>query len=276
MTQPLNTLLNLINHIISVHKELAPHVEALAQKVQGKPISATKFNNEAKNRFEQDKQKFINAGGQITHNYPIYTDFNDTAGVAKGHYFHQDLLVASYIFKQNPKKHLDIGSRVDGFVAHVAAFRQIEICDIRPLNSSEHENIAFKKIDLTDSKEISNYSYDSISCLHAIEHFGLGRYGDNIDPNGHTKGLENIINILEKGGTLYISFPIAESNQVHFNAHRVFHPHDIFRWTENMKFLKLVQFDYVDDAGNLHKSVDLYANTPMCKHGCGIYTFVKI
>jgi hypothetical protein len=30
---------------------------------------------------------------------------------------------------------------------------------------------------------------DSLSCLHALEHFGLGRYGDPIDPRGHEKGI---------------------------------------------------------------------------------------
>jgi len=57
----------------------------------------------------------------------------DQSGTASGHYFHQDLLVASRIFINNPEKHVDIGSRIDGFVAHVASFREIEVFDIRSL-----------------------------------------------------------------------------------------------------------------------------------------------
>ena len=53
------------------------------------------------------------------------------SGIASGHYFHQDLLVARKIFQHNPQKHVDIGSRTDGFVAHVATFREIEVFDIR-------------------------------------------------------------------------------------------------------------------------------------------------
>src|SRR5262245_5151765 len=49
-----------------------------------------------------------------------------------GHYFYEDLTVAQRIFKNNPVKHVDVGSRVDGLVAHVATFREIEVFDIRP------------------------------------------------------------------------------------------------------------------------------------------------
>src|SRR4051812_40066778 len=58
--------------------------------------------------------------------YPCLIDRSDDSGVAKGHYFHQDLLVARKIFAANPARHIDVGSRVDGFVAHVASFREIE------------------------------------------------------------------------------------------------------------------------------------------------------
>ena len=41
---------------------------------------------------------------------------------------------------------------------------------------------------------------DSISSLHAIEHFGLGRYGDPIDYYGHIKAISNITKMLKKMG----------------------------------------------------------------------------
>lgn len=63
--------------------------------------------------------------------YSCLEDKNSQSGTTSGHYFHQDLLVARKIFQHHPKKHVDIGSRVDGFVAHVACFRNIEVLDIR-------------------------------------------------------------------------------------------------------------------------------------------------
>ena len=218
--------------------------------------------------------KFKKMGGVVTHKYMILTDYKEEAGVQSGHYFHQDLLVAKYIYENKPHNHIDIGSRIDGFVAHVATFRSIKIMDIRYLEKSEHENIEFMKKDLMDNENIDEEITDSISCLNAIEHFGLGRYGDKIDPNGHIKGFNNIIKMLKKKGKLYISFPIGKRNEVHFNAHRIFHPKDIFNWYEK-KDLSLEKFDMVDDNGKLHKNIDIDKHQFNLTFGCGIYTFIR-
>jgi Caenorhabditis protein of unknown function, DUF268 len=228
------------------------------------------------NKYRIQRKAFVRSGGLITHTHAIFTDYKEQAGSAKGHYFHQDLLVASYIHKKNPTRHIDIGSRVDGFVAHVASYRQIDVMDVRDLRSTGHSNISFIKADLMDINNTVSSTTDSISCLHAIEHFGLGRYGDPINPNGHIDGFNNILRMLKVGGNLYISFPIGKSNEVHFNAHRVFHPLDIFTWIKDKDSLKLDQFDYVDDKGNLHLSADLESMDSEISYGCGIYTFSKL
>lgn len=118
---------------------------------------------------------------------------------------------------------------------------------------------------------------DSISCLHALEHFGLGRYGDPIDPMGHERGLKNIVGALSCGGRLYISFPISNQPRVGFNAHRVFEP----TWILNLQFiansLSLLRFDMVDDGGDIKMHMDPYRlSNEQLKYGCGIYTFEKI
>jgi hypothetical protein len=233
------------------------------------------IQNVLEKKYESQYRGFQNLGGIITHRYPILSDWDDQAGAANGHYFHQDLLVASLIYIRKPIRHIDVGSRIDGFVAHVAAFRKIEIMDVRDLNNTGHENITFIKTDLMDENSVKDNITDSISCLHAIEHFGLGRYGDPLDPNGHIKGFNNILRMLSVGGTLYISFPIGKSNEVHFNAHRVFHPSDIFSWAEDAERISLVRFDYVDDTGKLHQNIELKNAILDVTYGCGIYTFKK-
>ena len=80
---------------------------------------------------------------------PILTDKNAQAGNMKGSCFHQDLYVARLIYLANPEKHLDIGSRTDGFIAHVASFREIELIDIRPIESCV-KNISFRQADLME------------------------------------------------------------------------------------------------------------------------------
>lgn len=226
-------------------------------------------------RYLTQYRQFRNLGGKITHRYPILSDYQEQAGSARGHYFHQDLLVASFINQCNPTRHIDIGSRIDGFVAHVASFRPIEVLDVRELKECGHANIRFLRADLMDPMTAPDEIADSISCLHAIEHFGLGRYTDPLDPNGHFKGFQNILRMLKPGGTLYISFPIGLENEIHFNAHRVFHPKDILNWPTGGTQIALQRFDFVDDAGQLHKDVDVH--TPInANYGCGIYTFRKV
>ena len=116
---------------------------------------------------------------------------------------------------------------------------------------------------------------DSLSCLHAIEHFGLGRYSDPIDIYGHIKGIENMISLLTEKGKFYLSFPISSKDEVHFNAHRVFNAKSILKIPIIKNLMTLERFDYVDDNGDLHLNVNLKNFKKQLKFGCGIYTFIK-
>ncbi len=208
-------------------------------------------------------------------NYPCPADRYDTSGVASGHYFHQDLLVARKIFEQNPKKHIDIGSRVDGFVAHVASFREIEVLDIRPIKNKV-ENIIFRQFDLTNPTSNFWSCTDSLSCLHTLEHIGLGRYGDTIAADGYLTGLETLCSILRSKGTLYLSVPIGPQ-RIEFNAHRVFSLRTMLDITKNEFDLK--DFSYIDDNGDIHKGISLSdkdIDTSLgCWYGCGVFEFQK-
>jgi hypothetical protein len=165
-------------------------------------------------QFISDVKEFKRQGGKIGRYYPILTDYKDSAGSARGHYFHQDLLVAGYIHERHPGRHIDVGSRIDGFVAHVASFRKIEVIDIRPLDPTGHENIVFVQADLMKNDPRLIESTDSMSCLHALEHFGLGRYGDRIDPEGHMVGIKNLVSMLKIGGICIYHFLSAISPEL--------------------------------------------------------------
>lgn len=223
-------------------------------------------------RLRDQVRTFEAAGGAISELYPVLGEAALEAGGASGHYFHQDLLVAREIFKRNPRRHIDVGSSVYGFVSHVASFREIEVLDVRPLSQVPHPSIRFSQADLMQLPQGYESICDSVSCLHALEHFGLGRYGDPIDPQGHLKGFRNLVRMLEPGGAFYLGIPVGKP-KVCFNAHRVFAPDDPLRWAPNA--LKLDAFHYVDDMGNLHLSASLDRAFQLT-YGCGIYIFQNI
>ena len=104
--------------------------------------------------------------------FPILSDKIDSAGSAEGHYFHQDLWAAKKIFARRPADHIDIGSRVDGFVAHLLVFMPVTVVDIRPMES-KLSGLTFLQDDATELGQLESDSADSISSLHAAEHFGL-------------------------------------------------------------------------------------------------------
>lgn len=203
--------------------------------------------------------------------FPCLADRYAQSGSATGHYFWQDLLVAQRVYQSNPRLHVDVGSRIDGFVAHIASFREIEVLDIRPLTANVR-NIRFTQMDLTATLDERLMGYcDSLSCLHALEHLGLGRYGDRIDSNGYRVGLRNLSALLEGGGTLYLSVPIGPQ-RIEFNAHRIFSLPFLLECLE--KEFSVIRFSYVDDDGDLHDDVSLDDRSVEksfdCTYGCGI------
>jgi uncharacterized protein DUF268 len=233
--------------------------------------------------FLRDHRKFKQMLGRRTDwpfgpLMPMLEDRDTQSGSAGGHYFHQDLLVAQRIHSANPRRHIDGGSRIDGFVAHVASFREIEIVDIRPLDS-HISNVKFMQMDLMDNIGPQHTAIcDSLSCLHVLEHFGLGRYGDRVDPDGYTTGFANLVQILETGGTLYFSVPMGRQRLV-FNAHRIFglaHLLDMFQ----RQNLKLLEFSYVKDDGGLIENVsitpEIMAAVNDLTYGCGIFILKKL
>lgn len=208
--------------------------------------------------------------------YPMLFDFDSASGSANGHYFHQDLFVAREIFKASPVLHLDVGSRIDGFIAHLCVFRSVDVADIRAL-VSKVSNLNYVQVNMMEDVPDSMVGkYDSVSCLHALEHFGLGRYGDPLDAAGHLKGLYQLQKTLKNGGRLYLSVPIG-NQRIEFNAHRVFAIKSVMEMVD--KYFLLENFHYVDDAGDLHENMSVSSvqagENYGCQYGCGIFVLQK-
>lgn len=189
--------------------------------------------------------------------------------------------VASEIIKNKPQNHIDIGSRVDGFISHLLAGGiETSIIDIRPLKINNIgfgvPKLHFIQADATNLENIDDNSINSLSSLHAVEHFGLGRYGDEVDPEAHFKAMHSLERVLAIGGTLYFSVPVSKQDKLCFNAHRIFAPLTI---VNAMSKLDLVNMFLIHASKiNVYTKEEVFAQRYMENIGeydCGIFIFGK-
>ena len=198
---------------------------------------------------------------------PMLADFTGQAGSAAGHYFHQDLWAARRIFAARPPAHVDIGSRIDGFVAHVLTFMPVTVVDIRPLQS-DVAGLTFVQGDVCSMAMFADASVTSLSSLHAIEHIGLGRYGDPVAPDAWRAALTECQRVLAPGGRFYFGTPVGRE-RLNFNSGRVFDPRTIIAAVPR---LRLASFSAVDDSGSLVESADP-ASLATAAYACGLFEF---
>lgn len=232
--------------------------------------------------FLRDWLKFRQAHTGRLRLMPCLHDRYEEGGATKSEYFWQDLLVARWIYAAQPVRHVDVGSRVDGFVAHVAAFREIEAFDVRPITTLV-PGVVFKQADLMNPDSVAAYCggsgagyCDSLSCLHAIEHFGLGRYGDPIDANGYQRGIANLAKLLRPGGTFYLSTPIG-LERVEFNANWVFDPRTIISCAKanGLVLQKLTVISSVSSLQDVTPNEEFLMRLAQCHYNLGIFVFRK-
>lgn len=203
--------------------------------------------------------------------YPIIGDkYGKNSGMDE--YFWQDLWAAKNIIKDGVKIHYDIGSRVDGFIAHLlVANIKVNMIDIRPFNG-ECENLYTVVDDATMLKQFKDNSIESLSAMCSIEHFGLGRYGDPIDPEACFKTFSQVQKKLKSGGKFYFSVPIG-NNRVEFNAHRVFKASTLIQYLSD---LQLVEYSAI--VGNRIKSnvsIDEFDCLDEKTYVVGLFCFTK-
>lgn len=134
-------------------------------------------------------------------------------------YFYQDAWAFEKIYARNPSHHVDVGSH-NHFVALLSKVVPVTMVDIRPL-PVKLDSLQFREGSIL-SLPYEDNSVPSVSSICVVEHIGLGRYGDPIDPDGTEKALKELKRIVQPGGDLLISVPIDVENRIYFNAHRAF------------------------------------------------------
>jgi len=214
--------------------------------------------------------------------FPQIFDYTETAGRIDGHYFYQDIFVARLISAFGVLDVYDIGSRVDGFISHLISMGiEVTMIDIRPLNINL-DGLHFAIGNAMDLHTIKSNSVKALSCLHALEHFGLGRYGDPINYNGWKIALNEMIRVVCDKGRLYLSVPISHTQRVCFNAHRVFDPVTIIDAVGNR--MHLIEFHHLAEgrwssiqvaASDVKSIIEEINSSQIGLYDLGVFVFEK-
>ena len=221
-------------------------------------------------RFHADRARYEHLAGaprlQRVDDAPQLHDWTDTHSFDP-HYFHQDSWAARRVFELRPERHVDVGSRIT-FVAGLTPFVEVHFVDIRPLEAAAPGLVGIAGS--VTEMPFDDRSVTSLSCLHVAEHVGLGRYGDELDPNGTLNAARELERILAPGGQLLFSLPVGEPRTA-FNGHRV---HDPTAIPAMFGDLELVEFAAVDDAGRFREDLSP-ADLVDAAWSCGLYRFAR-
>ena len=186
------------------------------------------------------------------------------------HYTYHPAWAARVLADTKPKKHIDISS-ILSFSTIVSAFIPVEFYDYRPANI-QLDNLKTGKANLL-SLPFPDNSLESLSCMHTIEHIGLGRYGDRIDPEGDLKAINELKRVLAVEGNLLFVVPVGKPT-ICFNAHRIYSYDQILSYFDE---LELIEFSLIPDNG---REIGIIKNATRKqsddqKFGCGLFWFKK-
>ncbi len=143
-------------------------------------------------------------------------------------YFYQDAWAFRKVYKGRPAWHLDVGSTalLVGVLSQVVPVTSV---DVRPLPVTLGGLTCLSGT--VTALPFEDGTVPSASSLSVIEHIGLGRYGDDLDPRGSERACRELARVLAPGGRLYLSFPTGAAVTL-FNAHRILPVEDVCGWLD--------------------------------------------
>lgn len=160
------------------------------------------------------------------------------------------------------------------FCANLSAFIPVEFYDYRPAKLNL-PNLSAREADLTTLNNFKNNSVESLSCLHVVEHIGLGRYGDPIDSNGDIKAINELKRICKEGGNILFVTPVGKEKII-FNAHRIYAFDTINKlFGDNFE---LKEFSLVTDDHEFVENLNLNEAGSLVEkqnYACGCFWFIK-
>lgn len=202
----------------------------------------------ARQAFRADFQRFdANNDGRMPARWddrcPQYAD-RTTSVPFEPHYLYHPAWAARCLARIAPARHVDISSSLQ-FVAMASAFVNVDYYEFRPTPLRGLPGLTSHQADLM-ALPFADASLSSLSCLHVIEHLGLGRYGDPLDPLGDRRAFAELRRVLAPGGDLLVAMPVGPP-RVRFNAHRVYSVELVLA---ELHGLELVEFALVLEDGS--------------------------
>ncbi len=201
---------------------------------------------------------------------PVLTDSKGVMAYDT-HYVYHCAWAIRMLEKYGIKNHIDISSSLM-FCAMASSSMRIAHYDFR-IPNIELSNLMVGRQDLS-KLTFANDSIESLSCMHVIEHIGLGRYGDPLNSDGDLQASLELARVLTKGGLLFIVVPVGKDSVVRFNAHRIYSYDAVL---EMFSTLALESFSFVnDDSEPPRLKIDaLRSDTFSSNYGCGCFVFRK-
>jgi SAM-dependent methyltransferase len=200
--------------------------------------------------------------------YPIIGERTSTVEFDP-HYVYHVAWAARVLASTKPSNHVDFGS-LSHFVTVCSAFMPITHYDFRT-PEFKVSGLDTGNADLT-TLPMPDGSLTSVSCMHVVEHIGLGRYGDAVDTNGDRKAIRELQRVTAPGGQLLFVVPVGRE-RVMFNAHRIYGYNTIINAFDEMQ---IEEFALISLRGK--PSLIRNADPSLVEHeeyGCGCFLFTK-
>lgn len=160
----------------------------------------------------------------------------ETGGHSRSYVDAECEFVAKHVNKLKPKKILDIGSyRL--FIIGLLAHYRLTTVDVR----NRENNIETEAVIVCDAKnlELPSNEFDLVISLCALEHFGLGRYGDEFDLDADRKAFNEMVRVIIPKGYLIFSTAITNAEPtILFNAHRIYSYEMIKRFCRGLTLIE--------------------------------------
>ena len=237
----------------------------------GQPFADEKLNRDYVEFLDKQRTTLARFAIDAADFHPCPDDATGQSAFDR-HYVYHTAWAARVLKEQGVEAHVDISSYLY-FSTLVSAFIPVRYYEYRPCDlalsgfSAGHQDLM--------GLSFEDGSIPSLSCMHVVEHIGLGRYGDKIDPDGDLKAISELKRVVAPGGLLLFVTPCGAKSRICFNAHRIYTYAQVMSYFEGFEPIKVSLItDQPDDPDFIDQATEEDFNRQ--RYGCGCFALRKI